>query len=127
MSQSKTAERRRFSRVSFDGTVLLNQGPHHWRCELLDVSLRGALVVLPAGAAPDPALPLTLKLALDLNHQVLMQCRLAHQAGQQLGLECQRIDVDSVANLRRLIELNTGDAEAAERELGLLGSAAGVE
>jgi hypothetical protein len=33
---------------------------------------------------------------------------------------CKEIDLDSISHLRRLIELNLGDQEELERELGAL-------
>ncbi|WP_423896684.1 PilZ domain-containing protein [Candidatus Pelagadaptatus aseana] len=41
------AERRHFSRVSFHGHALLKQGATSWKCELLDISINGLLVVPP--------------------------------------------------------------------------------
>lgn len=114
-------DRRRFMRVPFDTTITLHQGHHHWQCELVDLSLRGALLLAPEGCKPTDA-PLTLSLSLGKEAQISMCMSLAHQQGQQLGLTCEQIDVDSIAHLRRLIELNSGDPAAAERELKLLGA-----
>ena len=53
-----------------------------------------------------------------------MTAQVVHQTLEQLHLSCVNIDIDSISHLRRLIELNIGDATAAERELSELLSAA---
>lgn len=40
-------ERRQFLRVLFDRPAYLNHGEQSWSCQLLDLSLQGALVTLP--------------------------------------------------------------------------------
>jgi hypothetical protein len=49
-----------------------------------------------------------------------MSALVVHQTLKQLHLACISVDLDSVSHLRRLIELNIGDASAAERELSEL-------
>jgi hypothetical protein len=50
-----------------------------------------------------------------------MKVRCRHAERGQIGFECEHIDIDSISNLRRLVELNLGDAELLERQLGALG------
>ena len=57
---------------------------------------------------------------LDADTDVQMQVRLTHDNHGQLGFVCEHIDLDSISHLRRLIELNLGDQEELERELGAL-------
>lgn len=45
---------------------------------------------------------------------------MAHCNGEQAGLLCLTIDIDSVTHLRRLVELNLGDTDLLERELSHL-------
>lgn len=112
-----TTNRRRFVRVRFTRAVRLTQGERLWHCTLIDISLKGALLLLPDDSQPAPDLPLKLDLRLDDETHITLTARQAHQEGRQLGLHCCEIDVESMAHLRRLISLNTGDADAAEREL----------
>jgi hypothetical protein len=114
-------ERRQFARVAFDGAVELSQGQSRWRCTLVDISLKGALINLPAHCQLDPLAPFELTLALADDTRIRMTASLSHTEAQQIGVACTQIDVDSVSHLRRLIELNTGDPVAAERELHRLG------
>lgn len=119
-TQPSASERRKFSRVLFDAKVYLVQGERHWHTQLADISLKGALVPEPLAEGFDPALPLQLNVELADNTLITMQVQVAHQQRQQLGLVCTSIDIDSVCHLRRLLELNLGDAQAAERELSEL-------
>ena len=49
-----------------------------------------------------------------------MEATVVHHQGQDYGLACREIDLDSVTHLRRLVALNLGDAALLERELTLL-------
>lgn len=113
-------ERRKFSRILFDAHVELAQGEFHWRASLLDISLKGLLLqqTLPAEVIHNE--PILVKILLSDNASIAMSVTVAHQHHNQTGLMCTAIDIDSVSHLRRLIELNLGDALAAERELSEL-------
>lgn len=113
-------ERRKFSRVLFDAHVELAQGNYHWRASLLDISLKGLLIQqqLPPEVKTD--LPILVKILLSDNTSIAMTVSVSHQHHNQTGLMCTTIDIDSVSHLRRLIELNLGDANATERELNEL-------
>lgn len=114
------AERRKFSRILFDAHVELAQGDCHWRASLLDISLKGLLIQqrLPAEVKKDQSI--LVKILLSDNTSIAMTVSVAHQHHNQTGLMCTTIDIDSVSHLRRLIELNLGNASAAERELNEL-------
>lgn len=113
-------ERRKFSRILFDAHVELAQGEFHWRASLLDISLKGLLLqqTLPVEVLHNQ--PILVKILLSDSTCIAMSVMLAHQHHNQTGLMCTSIDIDSVSHLRRLIELNLGDASAAERELSEL-------
>jgi hypothetical protein len=49
-----------------------------------------------------------------------MAGEIAHVNGTQLGIRCIEIDLESITNLRRLVELNMGDEETLNRELGAM-------
>lgn len=116
-----TSNKRRFTRVPFDAEVVLHHGDDTWTSDLVDVSLKGLLVVAPAGfALPAGA---TLEADLMLNEEVAINthCTLVHNTGGRIGLHIERIDMESIMHLRRLLELNLGDPELLERELSGLG------
>jgi hypothetical protein len=50
----------------------------------------------------------------------VMAGKIVHLEDRHVGIECQGIDVASLSRLRRLIELNTGDADLMSRELSHL-------
>ena len=113
-------ERRRFSRVLFDAHVELAQGDLQWRASLLDISLKGLLLQQRLPPEVDIDRPVLVKILLTDNTSIAMAVQVARQHNNQVGLVCASIDIDSVCHLRRLIELNLGDASAAERELSEL-------
>ena len=116
-----SSERRRFQRIEFDAdTELLQQG-HRWPVELHDLSLKGLLVRRPADWQADAGQPFTARVCLSAEAEVRMEVAIAHQEGELIGFECRHIDLDSIAHLRRLIELNLGDEALLERELAALG------
>lgn len=113
-------ERRKFSRVLFDAHVELAQYDYQWHATLLDISLKGLLLqgTLPDIVAADKSI--LVKILLADNTTIAMSVTVAHQHDNQVGLACAAIDIDSVCHLRRLIELNLGSAQAAERQLSEL-------
>ena len=46
-----------------------------------------------------------------------MDVTVAHLNGTCVGVRCDKIDIDSASHLRRLLELNLGDADLLSREL----------
>lgn len=113
-------DKRRFTRVPFDADVTLEPG--HCRTELIDISLKGLLVAAPAGwpVQAGGSCVATLELADDIG--IRMDCTVMHVTGDRTGLRIDRIDMESLMHLRRLLELNLGDPELFERELsGLQG------
>jgi hypothetical protein len=119
---NQSQERRRFSRILFDAHVELAQGDYHWRASLLDISLQGLLLQQQLPENINHREPILVKVLLADNTTIAMSVIVAHQHHNQLGLACESIDIDSIGHLRRLIELNLGDAAAAERELTELAS-----
>jgi PilZ domain len=118
--KNQSQERRRFSRILFDAHVELAQGDYHWRASLLDISLKGLLLQQKLPENINHREPILVKVLLTDNTTIAMSVMVAHQHHNQLGLSCESIDIDSISHLRRLIELNLGDTDAAERELSEL-------
>jgi len=114
------AEKRRFSRVAFNHTARVTTAGHDHPCELVDLSLKGALL-RPASGRFLPGAECVLTLTLDDGeHCVRMEAVVAHTAAGLVGLACRSIDLDSVSLLRRLVELNLGDPDLLERDLHAL-------
>ncbi|SDE23345.1 PilZ domain-containing protein [Desulfuromonas thiophila] len=110
-------EKRHFQRVPFIEQVHLCHEQQHLQGKLLDISLKGLLVELeslPPQVQP-PHWQVSLRLAGDLRLTFTAEVRHCHD--RTLGLAFTRMDADSMTHLRRLLELNSGDAEEIEREL----------
>jgi hypothetical protein len=121
MGPAGTDERRRFSRISFHRPAELDVRLEQVSCELLDVSLKGALVETPLTFRAGVGRPCTLTIRLDAGDATIrMEGEIAHRAGTQVGVRCKEIDLDSIAHLRRIVELNLGDDALLHRELAAL-------
>ncbi|MDY0006318.1 MAG: PilZ domain-containing protein [Spongiibacteraceae bacterium] len=124
MDKSDTPdERRRFTRVDFDETLVIRQDGDEWRARLLDISLKGLLVEPLDDWRLDTSKGALATLRLDDEHSIEMRVQWRHGDQHLAGFECTSIDIDSITHLRRLVALNLGDDELVGRELGALGSA----
>ncbi|MAD75328.1 MAG: PilZ domain-containing protein [Rheinheimera sp.] len=114
-------EQRRFSRVNFQGKAHLETAEQSYPTDVLDLSLKGALISIPAGWQPDVPGSLILRVHLsDYPLDFSMQVSIAHQHNEVIGLHCDKIDLESAGHLKRLIELNLGDSQILSRELSEL-------
>ncbi len=112
-------EQRRFKRIPFDGPVRIVSEVN---AQLIDISLKGALLAKPADWEGAVQQPITIVIPLDGDGMnIRMEGRVAHVDDQRIGVVCVHIDVESITHLRRLVELNTGDSELLQRELSELG------
>lgn len=113
--------RRQFSRIVFSSQAQLTLEQQHFTVNIFDLSLKGALV-----STPDPKQHFVeqhglLKFQLnDSDLTVTMAVKVAHQEPEVVGLTCTSIDLESISYLRRMVELNLGDAEQLNLELSQL-------
>ena len=114
------ADRRRFKRIAFDARTELRQGEHTWTVKLIDLSLKGLLIERPAPWLGNPQQNFSVGIHLSDDTDIAMDVELTHEDKGQLGFVCRHLSLESIASLRRLIELNLGDAAELERELGAL-------
>ena len=120
---NNASERRIFSRINFDAWAELRQGELHWHAPLIDLSLKGLLVGEPQDwDRANPQQSVRAAIHLEGTLAIEMTALLRHREQGHLGFECQSIDLDSITNLRRLVELNLGDPDLLERQLGALGA-----
>mgnify|MGYP000057586553 CR=1 FL=1 len=114
-------ERRHFARISFDMPARLITTETAQTVRVLDLSLKGALLQLPAEHGLHAGQPCLLDLPLQPHAgRITMAAELAHVQADRAGLLCRSIDLESITHLRRLVEVNLGDAQLAERELKAL-------
>lgn len=107
-------EKRRFTRVRLDGDAHLAFDGGSWPVELVDLSLKGAMLecdrILPIQSNGECQLTLELD---DSDIIIPIQARVTHHQGRRLGIEFLQLDVDAMQHVRRMLELNAGDQDIA--------------
>ena len=121
MNNPSAEGHRLFSRVPFFAHVSLQLAGEILAVDLLDIALKGVLVrsLTPVAVTLNDKCHLVLPLA-DGGESIEMSGKVAHVEGRNIGVACDEIDLQSLTRLRRLLELNTGDADLMDRELSLL-------
>lgn len=123
MADHTAQERRRFSRIPFDAIAHVNSddGDAFLNCTVLDVSLKGLLIVKPSQWQPRLGEACMVDLLLEQGQVVIeMHATVAHIDDDTIGFESREIDLDSITHLKRLMELNLGDEGLLHRELSAL-------
>lgn len=113
-------EHRRFTRIVFStpATIVAMASDHVWSSELIDLSLKGALVKKPPGWPHQPGEKFALSFKLiGTDIDIHMEVHKAHEHPESIGFACDSIDIDSASHLRRLIELNVGSEDLLHRDL----------
>lgn len=118
MNTASAQGHRLFSRVPFMAHANLQLPGQTLQVAVLDIALKGALVQ----AQPNAAVTLndSCRLVLPLNdgdEAIEMNGKVVHLDAGHIGIACAEIDLQSLTRLRRLLELNTGDADMMDREL----------
>ena len=121
MDAPPSCDRRRFQRVPLAGTVKLYARDGSWDAELIDLSLRGLLVSHPVNCGAAPGTRFRMDLRIFENLPVSMGVELVRSDDGRLAFAWDRIDLDSFARLKRLLELNLPQPELLYRELAELG------
>jgi len=113
-------EQRSYRRINFPTEADITIDNDIYRCDLVDLSLQGALF------RSEQELPLSLGREVSLNiylpeSAVRMQFigELIHQRGNCYGFIFTAEDTESMGHLRRLLELNFGNATQVEEEFHL--------
>lgn len=113
--------RRHFTRIAMDYHAELTCSDQHWDAKVIDLSLKGALIQEPQDFEAPQSTQCTLLLSLDNSDiSIEMEGEVVHHEKGHLGIRCDRIDLDSITHLKRVVELNLGSEQLLERELGEL-------
>lgn len=115
--------RRNFSRVKFDSTVLISCQTKQYDAGLIDISLKGALISI--SDTPEIPLDQTCDFELRLNDtEIVLSVKafVVYTKDEEYGLKFDNIDLESMIHLRRLVELNVGDPDQVQKELFFLAS-----
>ena len=115
---------RRFLRSSFLASARLNLGGKICDAQVLDMSLKGALVDVGPARHCTVGARGRLRLMLTPTIFIAMDVVVKRMQDSRLGLQCVHIDLDSVTHLRQVMERNALDPSMLARELYLLASPA---
>jgi hypothetical protein len=121
-----TQEHRRFRRISFvDAVQIISDDvdgteSSSWETRCIDISMMGMLLEVPAGFPKIIGTPFEAELILAEDVMIEMPCTLVHVEGNHVGFRAEMMSIDSLTNLRRLLELNLADNSEVERELAEL-------
>lgn len=115
---TKDIERRRFTRIHFDARTEIQKGDQKMEVSLTDISFNGIMV------KSDTPLDLKIKdqvqvLVHLLGDDIIIQtdATLTHKRDNTYGFVIENMEIESLTQLRRLVELNLGDSKLLEREL----------
>ncbi len=121
MTQAKGDNRRKFSRIQFHRAAELVLGTERVVVEVVDISLNGALLKVPPGFSGRVGQPCSLSVRLEPSEShIRMVGEMAHVEAGRVGMRREEIDLESMAHLRRLVELNLGDPALLDREFDAL-------
>lgn len=117
MHALESNDSRHFHRILYTATATLSCEEKTWNCEITDLSLKGCLLGFEFPWEEDPEKLYTLSLHLSEQTQIKMELAPMHVVGNKVGFKCAHIDIDSISDLRRLVELNLGSSALLERDL----------
>jgi hypothetical protein len=110
-------EQRNYQRINFYTETDISIGNKEYRCDLVDLALQGALFrseqELPIVLGDQVSLSIYLP---DSAVQMKFVGELIHRQRNFYGFIFVSEEAESLGHLRRLLELNFGDAERAEEE-----------
>lgn len=114
-------EQRHFQRVPFaTSSTVAFRGERH-DAEVVDISLKGALLSLSSPPAIQRGETCTVAIALSNSDIVIeFEAVVAHLRDLLLGVKLLKIDIDSMIHLRNIVELNTANPDQVRKELAFL-------
>ncbi|MCG3721637.1 PilZ domain-containing protein [Vibrio cincinnatiensis] len=116
-------DRRRFSRILYQAPATLIQGQRQLATCIQDLSLHGLLLWAVDEPNINPSEPLDVEFTLPESDITLtMVAKLVRQNERILHLKIDHIDIESIAHLKRMIELNVGNDELLHRDIEHLAS-----
>lgn len=120
MAEAGENEKRSFNRIEFDKPVTISIDEQPYTGQLLDISMKGAMLHVEANETIVIDTPCVLNIALSIEKMIEMQATVVWARDHQLGLHCDSIDLDSITNLKRLLQLNMADPSLLDRDLAAL-------
>ena len=120
MNEHTNEDRRRFTRIQLMKGVTLYSGMEALSVQLLDLSLKGALLTCPDHKTPKPGDLFRLSIPLENSPAIIMNIEVVHSNSKTFGAEWTQIDMDSFASLKRTIELNIKEKENLREDIKTL-------
>ena len=116
---SEIREKRQFSRVAYKspGMLTLKNGRQH-EITVKDISIKSALIEVHDAAVVKKGDEGTLDIAISPEITITFDVRVARVDGSSVGVVCTSIDIDSMTELRRIVEFNcNGSEDLLQRDL----------
>ncbi|WP_061034994.1 MULTISPECIES: PilZ domain-containing protein [Vibrio] len=114
-------ERRRFSRIIYQVSALVEQSDLALQATIQDLSLHGLLLRAENANSLESSLPVEVAFSFVQSEQVMqLTADIIAVASNEIRLKIINIDIDSISQLKRFIELNVGNNELLNRELEYL-------
>lgn len=112
------SEQRHFHRVPFEASTLVDHAGKQHVCQLVDISLQGALFDAPEELPIRTGDSCTLKVLLPSADQSLdFEGQLVHRSARRYGFRFRSESDSTMTHLRRLLELNLGNGDTVDREI----------
>lgn len=113
-------DRRRHARVRFQANARLSGDTVYWPCQLIDVSVKGALLTRPEGWHGNAGDRTLLEITLGDGPPVEMDVNLVRVEDDRVACDWDMFDVRGLMQLRRMLEHQLGDPERVAREFEIL-------
>ena len=113
-------DKRRFHRILYEVDATLQDSAGQWSCSVIDLSLNGCLLQIMEAWHGEVGSAYKISIPLASDCSIEMEATLAHMTEHTAGFHCVHIDLDSISQLRRLVELNLGDSDLLDRDLRAL-------
>lgn len=111
-------DKRRFTRIVFTTPASLQVDGQLYATKLIDLSLKGALIEVPAASNLATGTHCNLSFTLgDVDTNIDFDGEIAHIEQDSVGIVCKKMELESASHLKRLIELNVGNMELLYRDL----------
>lgn len=112
------SEKRYFKRIKFETDSKIDLKGTSYKCELLDISFKGALLRCPNNIPIKKGEFCKLHIHLPSSEVNLdFDTQLIHSDNNHLGFKFESEDLDTMTHHRRLIELNLGGDEYLDNEI----------
>ena len=95
--------------------ALIEQDGEKHTASVVDISLNGAHIQSSASLEQDSTLSLSI-IFDELSPPIKMFAKVVYKDGEDYGMECLEIDIDSMLQLRSMLTLHNSDPETIHQE-----------